>query len=130
MFIDTSVFVAILAREPEGQELARALSSADARITSPVVRLETSIVLASRLDLSPSQAQDLFDEFLREASIREIAVGPAEGAVAVDCFAAFGKGRHRARLNFADCLVYASAKGAGARLLYKGDDFAQTDVNG
>jgi ribonuclease VapC len=48
----------------------------------------------------------------------------------VACFQRYGKGRHPARLNFADCLVYASAKGAGARLLFKGDDFGKTDVNG
>jgi ribonuclease VapC len=130
IFIDTSVFVAILAREPDARLLARAVSEAELRLTSPVVRLETSIVLASRLDLSPSQAQGLFDEFLQEASITEISLGPAEGVAAVRCFETFGKGRHSARLNFADCLVYASARGAAARLLCKGDDFAKTDVNG
>jgi ribonuclease VapC len=129
IFIDTSVFVAILAREPDGRLLARAISSADARMTSPIVRLEASIVLASRLDVSPSQAEELFDEFLQEASIREISLGPAEGAAAVACFETFGKGRHPARLNFADCLVYACAKGARAQLLYKGGDFAKSDAN-
>jgi len=129
IFIDTSVFVAILAREADARVLALTISAADTRMTSPVVRLETSIVLASRLDLSPSQAEGLFDEFLHEASIREIPLGPAEGTAAVGCFETFGKGRHPARLNFADCLVYACAKGAGARLVYKGDDFAKTDAD-
>jgi ribonuclease VapC len=49
--------------------------------------------------------------------------------LAVDCFQRYGKGRHPARLNLGDCLSYACAKAHGAKLVYKGDDFAQTDAN-
>lgn len=130
VFIDTSAFVAILAKEEEWRELADAIAGAGRRITSPIVRLEASIALASRLAISPSLAERLFDAFLEEAVIEEAPIDASIGAMAVACFEAFGQGRHDARLNFADCLSYAYAKASGARLLFKGDDFAKTDVNG
>jgi ribonuclease VapC len=128
-FVDTSVFVAILAKEPDRREFSRAIAAAERRLTSPVVRLETCIVLGGRLLRSPREAERQFEKFLDEAEIAEIAIDSAIGIAAVGCFEAFGKGRHPARLNFADCLAYASAKVLGARLLFKGDDFARTDVN-
>lgn len=81
------------------------------------------------MDLQPKAAETQLNLFLREAQIEEIEITPAVGVLAVDCFTRFGKGRHQARLNFADCLSYACAKAHGARLLFKGDDFAKTDIN-
>ena len=98
-------------------------------MTSSIVRLETAMVLASRIDISPRAAQGQFDKFLRSANVEEIAIDPTIARGAVECFDRFGRGRHRARLNFADCLSYACAKAHGAKLLFKGADFAQTDVN-
>jgi ribonuclease VapC len=129
IFVDPSVFVAILAKEPEGKAFAESIAMAERRMTSPIVRLETCIVLASRLGVEPSQAAALFDEFVAEAEIIEISVDSSVGVSAVACFENFGKGRHRARLNFVDRLVHASAKTSGARLSFKGGDFSQTDVN-
>lgn len=128
-FIDSSVFVAILTNEPDRDALIDAIDRAGTRITSPVVRVETCLVLSSRLDLLPSDAQAQFDEFRLTAGIIEAPVDTAIGSAAVACFEAYGKGRHPARLNFADCLSYACARAHGARLLFKGDDFAQTDIN-
>ncbi len=129
IFIDTSTIVAVLANEPDRDGFVEAIEAADRRITSPVVRLETCIVLSSRLDFSPGAAEAQFNRFLDEAGIAEIDVTSAIGVAAVACFTRFGEGRHPARLNFADCLSYACAKAHGARLLFKGDDFAQTDIN-
>lgn len=129
IFIDTSAFVAVLTSEPDRDRFIKAIESADRRITSPVVRLETCIVLSCRLDFSPRAAEAQFNRFLDEAGIAEIEVTGAIGVVAVTCFTRFGKGRHPARLNFADCLTYACAKVHGATLLYKGDDFSKTDIN-
>ena len=129
IFIDTSSFVAILANEPDRDRFLEAIDAAERRITSPVVRLETCIVLSRRLDFSPRAAETQFDRFLNEAGIAEIEVTSAIGAAAVDCFIRFGKGRHPARLNFADCLSYACAKTHSAHLLFKGDDFSRTDIN-
>jgi ribonuclease VapC len=128
-FIDTSVFVAILTSEPDRGRFEIEIEGAERRMTSSIVRLETAMVLASRIDISPGAAQGQFDKFLRRANVEEIAIDPAIASGAVECFEKFGKGRHPARLNFADCLSYACAKAHRAKLLYKGADFAQTDVN-
>jgi ribonuclease VapC len=98
-------------------------------MTSSIVRLETAMVLASKIDISPSDAQGQFDKFLRSADVEEVAIDAEIARRAVECFEKFGRGRHPARLNFADCLSYASAKAFGARLLFKGNDFARTDAN-
>jgi ribonuclease VapC len=128
IFIDTSVFVAILTNERERDAFIDAIAAAERRITSPVVRLETCIVLSRLLDFSPREAEARFEAFLNDAEIEEGAIDSAVGVVAVACFEKYGKGRHPARLNFADCLSYACAKAHGAALLFKGDDFAQTDA--
>jgi ribonuclease VapC len=129
MFVDSSAIVAMILGEPEADDLADALESAQNRHTSPVVRLEASIVLASRLDIAPSQAQGLFDDLLREAGISVVPITDAIGREAVASFERFGKGRHPARLNIADCLSYACARAYKDTLLFKGEDFAKTDVN-
>jgi ribonuclease VapC len=129
IFVDTSAVVAILAKEPDWSDLSGVIAAAGARLTSPVVRLETCIVLARRLLLSPREAEGQFEKLLREADIAETPIDATVGAAAVACFETYGKGRHPARLNFADCLSYACAKANGATLLFKGDDFARTDVN-
>jgi ribonuclease VapC len=128
VFIDTSVFVAILTNEPDRDAFIDAIADAKHRVASPAVRLEAWIVLSRRLDLLPRDAETRFEAFLGDADIEEAPIDSAIGAAAVACFERYGKGRHPARLNFADCLSYACAKAHGAALLFKGDDFAQTDV--
>ncbi|MGJ0505995.1 MAG: type II toxin-antitoxin system VapC family toxin [Methylocystis sp.] len=128
MFVDASAIVALLCGEPDAAELAQRLAAAERRFTSPVVRLEACMVLASRLDIAPSQANALFDDFLEEADVSIVAIDDRIGALAVACFEAFGKGRHSARLTLGDCLSYACAKAYRSPLLFKGDDFLQTDV--
>ncbi|HEY1942580.1 MAG TPA: type II toxin-antitoxin system VapC family toxin [Roseiarcus sp.] len=130
MFIDTSAIVAILTGEAEAAKLADAIAAAQERYTSPVVRLEATMVMATRLNVAPSQAQTLFEAFREEATVVEVPLDARIGALAVACFETYGKGRHPAQLNLADCLSYACAKALGAPLLYKGEDFAKTDVNG
>jgi ribonuclease VapC len=130
IFIDTSVFIAILARESDRGDFELAVAAADRRLTSPIVRLEVSIVLAKRLSISPGLAERQFERFLEEADIVETPIDAAIGAIGVECFEKYGKGRHPARLNFADCLAYACARAHGAKLLFKGDDFDKTEVNG
>lgn len=129
MFVDTSAIVAILTEEPEADELALRLSKASRRYTSPVVRLEASVVLATRLDIAPTAAQSLFDDFVQTADISVVHLSESIGRLAVEAFESFGKGRHPARLNIADCLSYACAKSYRVPLLYKGADFSQTDID-
>ena len=128
MFVDTSAIVAILCGEPDAADLAQRLAAATRRLTSPVVRLESCMVLAAKLDLAPAQANALFDAFVEEADLTIVAIDDAIGALAVACFESFGKGRHPARLNLGDCLSYACARAHRAPLLFKGADFSQTDI--
>ena len=129
MFIDTSAIIALLTDEPEAGALASALEAAGQAYTSPLVRLETCAVLATRLDIALRQADGLFDDLLAEADITMMPITDAVGKAAVECFETYGKGRHPARLNIVDCFSYACAKALGAPLLFKGDDFTHTDVN-
>lgn len=129
MFADTSAIVAILLGESDGPILSAKLESAERRLTSPAVRLETCMVLASRRDVSPRRAQDYFDGLSSQMALTETPLDERIGRLAVECFERYGKGRHPAQLNFGDCLSYACAKAHRAFLLYKGDDFLKTDVN-
>jgi ribonuclease VapC len=129
IFIDTSVFVAILALESDRAAFEREIEASMRRMTSGVVRLETAMVVASRVDISPRDAEKQFDKFLEQANVQEIAIDSEIAHRAVECFEQFGRGRHPARLNFSDCLSYACAKAFEARLLFKGNDFAKTDAN-
>jgi ribonuclease VapC len=128
MFIDTSAIVAILLGERDSRALMASAESAAPCLTSSAVRLETCMVLASRRDVSPMRAQDYFDDLASQMEMSEIPIDESVGRMAVECFERYGKGRHTAGLNFGDCLSYACAKAHGAALLFKGDDFAQTDV--
>ena len=77
----------------------------------------------------PIAAATSVDTFLRDFDIIVVPVAAAEGHGAIDAYRRYGKGStHPARLNMGDCFAYACAKSNGAKLLYKGDDFAQTDL--
>ncbi|MGX7707143.1 type II toxin-antitoxin system VapC family toxin [Methylobacterium sp. Gmos1] len=129
MFIDTSAFVAIFCKEPEAGIFARCIERASRRCTSPMVRLETCMVLASRLDRDLVDVQADFDEFLTEAGIVVIAISDNVGRIAVEAFQRYGKGRgHPAQLNLADCLSYACAHASLDPILFKGRDFGHTDL--
>ena len=127
-FVDTSVIVAIILGESDAPAFADTLETAERRMTSPAVRLETCMVLTGRLDVSPLAAQELFDDFISQSEVAELSIDERVGRLAVECFERYGKGRHRAGLNLGDCLSYAFAKAHDAALLFKGEDFAQTDV--
>jgi ribonuclease VapC len=128
MFVDSSAVVSILCGEPDAAELATRLSRAARRFTSPAVRLETSMVLAAKLDISPRQASVPFDELVEEANLSMVPINDKIGVLAVACFERYGKGRHEARLNFGDCLSYACAEAYRSPLLFDGDDFSKTDI--
>ena len=129
MFIDTSAIVAILCLEEDAFALGRRIRLAPRRITSSVVRLETCMVLSSRMNVSPSEAQTTLDDFLAEADISVMGIDDAVARIAVEAFERFGKGRGmKAQLNLADCLSYACARAQGVPILFKGRDFSHTDL--
>lgn len=125
MVIDTSALLAILLDEPERLAFTVAIDQADTKRLSVAGFVEASIVLEART--GAEGARDL-DDFLTLAGIDFEPVTVPQGRLAARAFARFGKGRHPAGLNFGDCFAYALAMAYGEPLLFKGDDFAKTDV--
>ena len=137
MFIDASVIVAILAREPGCEELEKRLAEIDGRFfVSPLVKFEASAALARQkaVNRKPSpellrQAQRAVDAFVEDIAAEEAPISPEVGRIALDASAAYGKAvGHAADLNFGYCFAYACAKALKVPLLYKGNDFAHTDL--
>ncbi len=125
MVIDTSALLAILQREPERRTFIEAIEAADAVRMSVATFVETSIVIDSRY--GPEGLRDL-DQFIAGANIELIAVDHRQAHLARSAFSRFGKGRHRAGLNYGDCFSYAAAMSVREPLLSKGNDFIHTDV--
>ena len=124
--VDSSAIVAVLLGELDAPQFADAMtrSIGDLHI-SVVTRVEAAIVLEAR---HGSEATADLKILLGRLSIQEQSVTPAQADLALRAWRRFGKGRHPAKLNFGDCFSYALAASMNARLLFKGDDFRQTDV--
>jgi ribonuclease VapC len=126
MTLDSSALVAILFAEPGYLDLIDLILEADhVRVGAPTL-VEASLVLSGRRR-GTAGGSDL-DDLVKELDVAVVPFGEAEWRLAVDAFHRFGRGRHRAALNFGDCLAYATARSLGDRLLFTGNDFAQTDV--
>lgn len=128
MIVDASAIVAILAREPEAEDLAARLSSAVELLTHPISLYEAVVAIARTNDITVEAARADVYEFVANADLRVMALDAVTAAEASKAFSTYGKGRHPARLNMGDCFSYAVAKLRGMPLLYKGEDFAQTDL--
>lgn len=138
MFIDASAIVAILGREPGYEEIEKRLGMAKGPfLVSPLVRFEAAIGLARQKalpNLKPSaqlvrQAQTAVDAFIEDLGAEEMTITSDIGTSAVAASATYGKAvGHVADLNFGDCFAYACAKIRKVGLVYKGHDFAHTDL--
>ena len=128
MFVDASAMVAMLTEEREGDQLARILERAESPITSAIAIYETATRLMSKSSLSGEEARRTVADFLRAANIRVVPIDRRDADAALVAFERFGKRRHSAGLNMGDCFAYACARALGVPLLYKGGDFAQTDL--
>ena len=124
MILDSSVVVAILRAEPEAREFSRAIASAQCHI-SAANYLEAAVVIDSSKSAISSRR---FDDFFRASRIAVETVTPRQAELARQAYRDFGKGRHKAGLNFGDCFAYALAKEMDEPLLFKGIDFARTDI--
>ena len=126
MIVDTSALVAVVVREPGYETILAKLSAptAAAGIGTPTVA-ELGVVLSARLRID---ARARVVELLDHLDIVEVSFGDVHWREAVDAFWRFGRGRHRAALNFGDCLTYAVARLANEPLLFVGDDFSATDL--
>lgn len=126
MIIDTSALLAILRAEPEALSCAEAIAGAATRRISAANFLEAAIVIDASRDPIASRR---FDDLLKAADIVIEPVTEGQARIAREAYRDFGRGSgHPARLNFGDCLAYALAKATGEPLLFKGGDFAQTDI--
>ena len=124
--IDSSALVAILSMEPEGRAFLRVLSASRGAMMSSMSLLEMSLVVTRRID-GPNCWEPL-DLLISEAKIEIVPFDAEQARLARAAFLKFGKGRHPAGLNFGDCAAYALAKSRNVPLLYKGEDFAKTDL--
>lgn len=126
MTIDSSALVAILFGEAGHLELVDRILEADrARIGAPTL-VETALVFTGRgAKATPREVEGL----VTELGITVVPFGEAEWRAAAAAFARYGRGRHKAALNFGDCLAYATAIVAGDPLLYVGDDFTHTGID-
>jgi ribonuclease VapC len=128
MMIDASAIVGILNAEPEAAALAAAIGDARAPYTSPVAIYEATVALMRENQWTGEEAGTVVREFLDAASIKVVLISESMAGSAVRAFEQFGKGRHPAQLNMGDCFAYAAARAYRAALLFKGNDFTQTDL--
>ncbi|MDB5524844.1 MAG: PilT protein domain protein [Rhizobium sp.] len=139
MFLDASIVVAILAQEDDWEMQSARLAQHRGRLFhSPMVRFEASIALAiiGQVAANPRSntelvegAEQLFDAFMSDLGSSEVNITPQIGRGALVAARRYGKtAGHKAALNFGDCFSYAAAKSLGVGLLYKGNDFALTDL--
>lgn len=128
MFVDASALTAMLADKRDARELLARMQNYPRRVTSLLAVWETVVAIARMLGLEVEEAEAAVEDFL---ALTGVSVEPVPAEVrhlALDAFARFGKGRHPAALNFGDCFAYACAKQVGVPLLYKGEEFPQTDI--
>ena len=125
MVIDTSALVAIFLGEPEADLFDAAIARANLRLLPATCLLEARMVLVARRDERSTNDLDLW---LVKAGIDVIAIDSELIDIATQAWLVYGKGRHPASLNFADCISYAVSRRSGEPLLFKGNDFSQTDI--
>jgi ribonuclease VapC len=127
MVIDTSALVAMLNDEPEAERFETVVEADHVRLMSAASYLQTAIVIETRFGEPGGRELDLW---LHRAAVDLVAVDADQADAARVAYRMYGKGRHRAGLTYGDCFSYALAKVSGQPLLFKGDDFARTDIRG
>jgi ribonuclease VapC len=125
VIVDTSVIIAILRDEPDAAKIGEVLERPEIRRMSAVSYVEAAVVVDS--NRNPVLSRRL-DDLLRDLQIAVEPVTLNHARLAREAYRDFGKGRHRAGLNFGDCFAYALAKSLNEPLLFKGNDFRHTDI--
>ena len=128
IFVDASALLAVVAGEADAAVLARRMQAASRRFCSAMSVWETVSGLCRSYAIPVPAARAQVRRFLDVGQFEFVAITERETEIALDAYARLGKGRHPAALNMGDCFAYACAKANGATLLYKGADFAKTDL--
>ena len=140
MFLDASAICAVLLKEPEAPAMLKAMEQAKGKlIMTPIVRIEATLAVARHLKERDGvthttaahfeEAAGFIGELLETLGVREMHITESMGTAALAALAKYGKtAGHPAKLNLGDALSYAAAKAFHVPLLYKGNDFAQTDL--
>jgi len=127
MVIDTSAIMAVLLNEANAPRITQAIETGSPRLFSAANLLEASIVVDSRKGEAGGRELDLL---IYRAEIEIVPVDQDQAEIARIAWRRFGRGRHPAALNYGDCFAYALAKSRRLPLLYLGNDFSQTDIEG
>jgi ribonuclease VapC len=125
MVLDTSALLAILQDEPERRAFNEAIDAAESRALSAATFVETSIVVEARWG---AEGVRDFELLVERAAIDIVPVDSIQARIACRAYSRFGKGRHKAGLNFGDCFAYALAMARSEPLLFKSKDFRHSDV--
>jgi ribonuclease VapC len=124
--VDSSAVIAILRQETDADAYLDVIDAAETLRMSAANHLEAAVVIDSARDPVASRR---FDQFIAEADIQVDPVTLSQARIARDAYRDYGKGSgHKASLNFGDCFAYALAKETNEPLLFKGDDFSNTDI--
>lgn len=126
--VDSSAIVAIVKDEPERARFVRVIDQANGSAMSAANYLEAAMVCEGSVTAPGRVFFDSEIEILRQLGLAIVSFDEAQAELAREGFRRYGKGRHPAGLNFGDCFGYALAKALDAPLLYKGTDFAKTDL--
>ncbi|NOU14194.1 MAG: type II toxin-antitoxin system VapC family toxin [Methylococcaceae bacterium] len=125
MVVDSSVLIAILLGEDDAQSFIQILADTDKIYISAVTLVESAMVIEHKKGESGAKK---YDELLTVLSANIIAFDSQQARLARIAWQNYGKGKHPAKLNFGDCCSYAAAKFLDLPLLFKGNDFSQTDI--
>jgi ribonuclease VapC len=122
VIVDTSALIAVLRREPEREQFR------DALLTRPPVAMSAVSLVEARIIATRENGLSELETLLQVAAIEIVPIDGVQADVAFEAFLRYGKGRHPAALNLGDLFAYALAKVTGEPLLFKGNDFARTDL--
>jgi ribonuclease VapC len=134
MYVDASIIVAILTREPKWQEFVALLENSNVKLVTSVIAVwEATVALYRKKDIPMAEAEAHIAEFLRLADIETMPVTGAELSPALAAFEKYGRHRYpdetrNSALNLADCFHYASAKSRNVAIMTKDAGFGLTDV--
>ena len=128
IFVDASAMIAMMAGEPDADELADRLGAETQRLCSALSVWETVAGLCRAYIFSVRSARAQVESFVELNGLKLVGIGERELDLATQAYAEFGRGRHPAALNMGDCFAYACAKANRAKLLFTGDDFSKTDI--